>query len=218
MNVKTTYLSVYNFTSAILWLAIAINNVMDIFGIITGKYHTVYSTRYYDGFPHKLLVTTQALNAFIEISHSIIGVTKSPLAMTCLQFFARCSITIGVCYLLPESPGNFNRYAFPTLTIAWSCVELIRYPYYLYKINNVEPPKFLTWLRYSAFVLLYPMGLLSEPVVIYDSLDYVKSSFHYYFFMFGFCLYIPGFYFLYTYMFQLRNRAIKGHSKDRKVR
>lgn len=220
MNYKTAYLTAYNSASATLWLFIALLNIKDIIGIVTKLYDTVYSTHSYHEVPHKLLVYTQALNAFVEISHSIIGITKSPVSMTCLQFFARCSITIGVCYLIPESPGNFNAYAFPGLTIAWSSVELIRYPYYVYKINGIEPPQFLSWLRYSAFIVLYPLGLATEPIVIYNSLAYVKSIFHYYFFMFGFSLYIPGFYFLYTYMFKLRRKTQsetfkKGQNKTR---
>lgn len=204
------YLASYNIISSCLWLVIALNNIQDIAKILVPDVfgESIYSTRSYIDFPHKLLVATQFMNAIVEISHSVIGITRSSVSMTCLQFFARLSITIGVCYLVPESPGNFNKFAFPGLIIAWSSVELIRYPYYAIKLLNFGSPKWLDWLRYSAFLVLYPLGLLTEPMVIYDSLNYV-SGIHYYFFMVGFTLYIPGFYFLYSYMLKQRAKMKK---------
>ncbi|EGV64527.1 PTPLA-domain-containing protein [Yamadazyma tenuis] len=213
MSIKTTYLAVYNTVSGLLWFTIAIRTLIDVAGLVFPgsklASHSVYSTHAYDGFPHKLLVYTQSLNAVLEIGNSSLGITRSKVSITSLQFFARCSITIGVCYLTPESKGNFNPLVFPALVLTWSAAEIIRYPYYTLKALNINPPDWLDWLRYSGFLVLYPLGLATEPVVIYDSLEYVKSMFHYYFFVVGFTLYIPGFYFLYTYMLKQRKRVLR---------
>lgn len=207
------YLFLYNSISGALWGLIALINIKDIICLLKPDLAMAkdcfYLTQSYEGpFPHKLLVYVQAMNAAVEIFNSLVGITRSPVLMTCLQFFARLAITVGVCYLIPESPGNYNSWAFPGLLVAWSSVELIRYPYYALKISGRQPPAFLNWLRYSAFLVLYPLGLFTEPAVIYDSLAYTKNSFHYYFFVFGFSLYIPGFYVLYGYMLKQRKKVL----------
>lgn len=213
MSAKTSYLLIYNSISGVLWGLIALNNIKDIICVLNPGLEAaktcVYLTQTYDLFPHKLLVYVQAFNASMEIMNSVVGITSSPVLMTLLQFFARLAITIGVCYLIPDSPGNFNSWAFPGVLVAWSSVEIIRYPYYAFKIAGIDPPYFLHWLRYSAFMVLYPLGLFTEPVVIYDSLGHITSSFHYYFFVFGFSLYIPGFYVLYTYMLKQRKKVLR---------
>jgi very-long-chain (3R)-3-hydroxyacyl-CoA dehydratase len=37
-------------------------------------------------------------------------------------------------------------------------------------------PDFFTWLRFSAFILLYPAGLVSELVCMWDVIPLVESS------------------------------------------
>jgi very-long-chain (3R)-3-hydroxyacyl-CoA dehydratase len=44
----------------------------------------------------------------------------------------------------------------PTLLMTWAVSEVIRYPYYLAAVTK-KPPQLLEWLRYSAFIILYPM-------------------------------------------------------------
>ena len=48
--------------------------------------------------------------------------------------------------------------------VAWTLSETIRYPYYLTNLLNAKVP-LLTWLRYSAFIILYPVGGLGEALL-----------------------------------------------------
>jgi hypothetical protein len=45
-----------------------------------------------------------------------------------------------------------------TLLFCWCCSEVLRYSFYALKEVGVEVPKPLVWLRYSAFIVLYPLG------------------------------------------------------------
>lgn len=65
----------------------------------------------------------------------------------------------------------------------------------------------MQWLRYLAFIVLYPLGVVSEPWVVYKTLDYVLG-FYYWFLALGMFLYIPGFFQLYGYMFKQRRRYL----------
>jgi very-long-chain (3R)-3-hydroxyacyl-CoA dehydratase len=44
---------------------------------------------------------------------------------------------------------------------AWSMTEVIRYSYLALKLSGWDPYPFL-WVRYSSYLILYPVGILSE--------------------------------------------------------
>lgn len=48
------------------------------------------------------------------------------------------------------------------------CVQAIRYPWYAATLLN-DCPKWLTWLRYTAFIPLYPAGVVAEMILLYVS-------------------------------------------------
>lgn len=192
------YLFFYNFLSAFAWLAILAECVGD--SMPGGYYHTGN----FHGFPHKLMTITQSINALLEVAHAATGLVKSPLLSLLLQLFARLAI-VGISYFVPQSSGNFSP-SYAVLTIAWSMTEIVRYCFYAWKqTGNV--PYGLLWLRYLTFILLYPMGLLSEPVVVYKTLGYV-SDFYYWFLVSSMLLYVPGFFKLYKYMWRQRSRYL----------
>lgn len=54
---------------------------------------------------------------------------------------------------------------------AWCIAEIIRYAYYISQLFKQEK-KWITWLRYSAFIICYPIGLLTEFFVLYTVFKY----------------------------------------------
>ena len=59
--------------------------------------------------------------------------------------------------------------------LAWCLVEIVRYSYYATNLINVNIG-ILTWLRYTLFIILYPMGVTGEVWCYVDSLAYWKTS------------------------------------------
>lgn len=55
------------------------------------------------------------------------------------------------------------------MVFAWSATEIIRYSFYSGNLLGREVP-FLTYLRYTTFYVLYPIGALSEAGLIYATL------------------------------------------------
>lgn len=45
------------------------------------------------------------------------------------------------------------------MCVAWGVTEVVRYNWYWTKEAFGEAPRFLTWLRYSLFTFLYPLGV-----------------------------------------------------------
>jgi very-long-chain (3R)-3-hydroxyacyl-CoA dehydratase len=45
---------------------------------------------------------------------------------------------------------------------------MVRYPWYAATLMD-DCPSWLTWLRYTAFIPLYPIGVIAEMVLLYVS-------------------------------------------------
>ncbi|EIE27823.1 hypothetical protein COCSUDRAFT_83443 [Coccomyxa subellipsoidea C-169] len=123
----------------------------------------------------------------------------------------------------------WHHWAVPVLFIAWALADISRYPWYA-AAQIGTPPKLLTWLRYTAFVPLYPLGIFGgEMPLIYTSLPYLRDrqlhslrmpnslnyafSYHY-FALAGLYVILPAaFLQLYSYMLQQRSKRLSPRAK-----
>ncbi|KAF2973942.1 hypothetical protein EK904_001801 [Melospiza melodia maxima] len=100
--------------------------------------------------------------ALMEIMNSLIGLVKSPLIPSIVQIFGRnfvLFVILGTLEEMQSKPVVFFIFYF------WSIIELFRYPYYMLSCIGIEW-KPLTWLRYTAWIPLYPLGGLAEGVFV----------------------------------------------------
>ncbi|XP_071702677.1 very-long-chain (3R)-3-hydroxyacyl-CoA dehydratase PASTICCINO 2A-like isoform X2 [Rutidosis leptorrhynchoides] len=154
----------------------------------------------YEAIEKPLLLAQSA--AFFEILHSVIGLVRSPISAALPQISSRLYVVWGILY---------------------SFQEIIRYSFFGMKETFGSAPFWLLWLRYSTFLILYPLGIGSEVYLIYKALPYIKES--------GFCsarmpnkwnfsfdyfycailvlgVYIPGAPHLYGYMLGQRKKTL----------
>lgn len=61
------------------------------------------------------------------------------------------------------------------LLLAWGITEVIRYPFYAMKELG-EVPFALTWLRYTTFIVLYPLGVSSELAMVWLALPELRRT------------------------------------------
>jgi len=123
----------------------------------------------------------------MEVLHAALGFTPSSPALTLLQMVSR----LGVVAILNECPElKQDNFWVPMMLFAWCNAEICRYTFYscsllrdiatscqgmavalkLVKVKSVELadepvfniPYLLVWLRYSLFIVLYPMGVSGE--------------------------------------------------------
>jgi len=110
--------------------------------------------------------------AILEIVHAILGLVRSSPMVTAMQTFGRLGcIWLPINYI-PQSQTS------PGLTIvlfAWCLVEIVRYPFYAFNLINIKV-EILTWLRYSLFIILYPIGALGEMWCYFDALPFLATS------------------------------------------
>ncbi|KAF4663738.1 hypothetical protein FOZ61_001432 [Perkinsus olseni] len=162
--------------------------------------------------------------AVLEILHSVLGLVRANPVITTIQVYSRVQL-IYLHYRCREvadhSPGLLP------MVIAWSVTEVVRYSY-LGLHMSIGAPSFLKWLRYTLFLVLYPLGVYGEMRVIYDVLpvverDHILSVAMPNAFNFSFCfaaflkfllaIYLPGLYVQYTHMLHQRKKQLGGAAK-----
>ena len=119
--------------------------------------------------------------------------------------------------------------AYVSLLTAWSLSEVIRYLFYALNIIDLKVGV-ITWLRYSLFIVLYPIGVVSELTLLYTALPAVKTSsflsvtlpncfnvtfsLYYALIIFG-LLYLPMFPQLYFHVFAQRHKVLGQAQKQK---
>ncbi|KAH0484629.1 MAG: uncharacterized protein KVP18_000068 [Porospora cf. gigantea A] len=148
---------------------------------------------------------TQMLS-LLDVLHSWLRISKSGPLVTALQTGSRLAIVFlwGHCEAAHQTP------AFYGCVLAWSLAEVIRSVYYIVSLVAGEPewiPRVLVWIRYSGFIVLYPVGVASELLCVRKVL--LTSSTLRWAYWCLLLVYLPGFPYLYGHMLSLRSRKLK---------
>ncbi|KAF6254850.1 tyrosine phosphatase-like protein [Scenedesmus sp. NREL 46B-D3] len=179
--------------------------------------------------------------ALLEVVHAATGLVKSPVGITAMQVASRIWCLWGVVVpcasaVLPRgllSPGQQAALGLPgwaninfiSLMTAWGCSEVIRYGFFALKEALGRPPYFATWLRYTGFIVLYPLGVSSELTMAWLALPSIAqrglfstslpNAWNFGFSYYVACIlvmltYIPGLPQLYGYMLTQRRKVLGG--------
>ncbi len=177
-----------------------------------------------------LLVVCQSA-AVMEIFHALFKVVRSPVMTTFLQVFSRIMVLYGSLEL--GTTDVTNKSWCTQMLVAWALSEIIRYSYYVANLllEKDKIPSVMTWIRYSGFLVLYPMGISGEIACMYNGLSFVQKnkpytvelpnwynfSFSYYNFIWFALLgmYPYGSYVMYSYMLSQRKKTL-GDAKKAK--
>ncbi|KAL7651209.1 hypothetical protein ACMYSQ_010947 [Aspergillus niger] len=187
-SLRTTYLVTYNSINALLWLYIFSSIVVSPFQSPQTTYSTLEPwTRW-----------TQTI-AILEILHASLGLTRSPIFTTFTQIFARSVQVWAINYAYPETTSPSPAYKY--MLLAWSFADAIRYSYFAVLSAGAPVPSLLRWLRYSLFLILYPVGIGSEWWLMFQALRVtnslpVKALFIFFLFLYG-----PGEFFFPPYSY-----------------
>lgn len=128
---------------------------------------------------------------FLEVMHPIFGYVKGGALMPFMQIFGRALILF---VMLEHEPRIQVMPVVFYLFVVWSAIEVIRYIYlsiklfflnyllifyrYPFYISHLYKKNIglLTWLRYTAWIPLYPLGFLCESVIVFRNLIFIEQS------------------------------------------
>ncbi|CAO3633574.1 unnamed protein product [Mucor fragilis] len=206
-NFVEWYLLSYNQVSTMGWCWILFITVAHLYtneGDYTGVFDVVWPALSY--------VQTAAL---FEVLHSLLGWVRAPLMTTAMQVASRLFLVWAVNDVVPEIHTHWS---FTTMVIAWSIAECVRYIFYVFHLSGGEVPSVIMWARYNFFLVLYPVGVFSEMMMVYQALPYAKAIHPLYFYglIAVALIYIPGFPVLFSHMLGQRKRYMRGELKKKK--
>ncbi|BFY98189.1 hypothetical protein BsWGS_01229 [Bradybaena similaris] len=117
-------------------------------------------------------MTVCKIAAILEILHSLFKLVRTQVLMTVAQVGGQAFVLF---FLVMQEPRLQISPLCWYLFVAWSAIEVIRYPYYMLQLMNIEL-KFLTWLRYTLWMPLYPFGILTEATITFQSITYFSET------------------------------------------
>eukprot|EP00069_Balaena_mysticetus_P020366 bmy_12699T0 len=124
-------------------------------------FHTVADMMYFC----QMLAVVEAINAAI-------GVTKSSVIPSLFQLLGRNFILFIVFGTMEEMQ---NKAVVFFVFYVWSTAEILRYPFYMLSCIDMDW-KVLTWLRYTMWIPLYPLGCLAEAVSVIQSIPIFNET------------------------------------------
>lgn len=98
-----------------------------------------------------------------DVLHTALGFSKGNLLTSLGQQGIRNWVVFGIMAL----PGRSQ--AEGVACLMWSIAEAIRYAHYLFD------SKLTTWLRYTGFIVLYPVGYSAEMLMTYYRWDIITA-------------------------------------------
>lgn len=154
------YLVGYNTLSALLWLSVLAR--------------TALASSHYPAL-RLLVLFTQTL-AVLDVVHAAVRLVHAPVLTTLVQVAGRST----VLWLVVENyPSAAHTPFYPLMLLAWSAADAIRYLYFATRLVGGHQYQTLTWLRYSAFYLLYPLGTAGELGLVYHAVsDAFQLGYH----------------------------------------
>lgn len=95
-----------------------------------------------------------------------VGIVRTDPVTAAAQVASRYVAVWGVQYPFPALCASP---VYSSMLFAWSVTEVIRYTYLAVKLGGYEPAAF-TWVRYSSYLVLYPLGITSEMIQMWRAL------------------------------------------------
>ncbi|CAD6193423.1 unnamed protein product [Caenorhabditis auriculariae] len=218
MSAIKYYLAFYNAVLVFGWSIILVKSLSGISqGLSWAELYTSVETEV------KIFQTA----AVLEVVHSLLGFVRSPIGTTVMQVTSRVVLVWPILHSCATARHSIG---VPMLLVAWSVTEVIRYSFYALGLFNAVP-YVLTWMRYTFFYVLYPVGVSGELLTLFASLNEVHEKQLYSISMpnkvnmslsFWWVLvitaltYIPGFPQLYFYMIAQRKKVLGVNSEKKR--
>lgn len=165
-NMKKAYLLSFNFFQACTYGYILVNCILGVLNS-TKKDEILTLAPHFNAWKElgKYMIIAQVV-AFLETVNGIVGLSKTNWMTSLFQNIGRGMVVAVIHYNSAESEGADDIGVITYLMIVWCSIEVIRYPLYCLTLMKVKF-ELLIWLRYTAFIPLYPLGIVLEYATLF---------------------------------------------------
>lgn len=155
---RDAYLLLYNTTQLLLWSACLLSLIVT--QIRTGDHCTVFGScvrwaRY-----------GQLLSS-LEVVHASLGLAGGAASTAFVQQLGRNAVLFGVLAYVQLLPCT----SAVVLLGAWALADIVRYLFYIDGSRFV-----LIWLRYTLFIVLYPVGIGAELSIYLKTMAEIEAT------------------------------------------
>ncbi|KAH8896742.1 PTPLA-domain-containing protein [Thozetella sp. PMI_491] len=149
----------------------------------------------------------------IEVVHASIRLVPAAPLTTALQVAGRNTVIWAITRNYPNVSAREPAYFL--LQVAWNAADAVRYTYFAVDRAAGGVPGPLLWLRYNIFLVLYPIGFLSEIRLVYAVIEPSKSRnpLYQYLLWLGLSIYPIAFYILFGHMLSQRKKSKRKSTK-----
>ncbi|XP_061531914.1 very-long-chain (3R)-3-hydroxyacyl-CoA dehydratase isoform X2 [Phycodurus eques] len=159
ISLKTGFLFTYNLVQFLGFSWIFVNMTIRLLTFGQDSFYDTFHTISGVMFFCQILAAVEVLNAAF-------GVVRTGVIPTLIQVLGRNFILFVIFGCLEEMQ---NKPVVFFVFYLWSAIEIFRYPFYMVGCFNTEW-KILTWLRYSLWIPIYPLGVIAEAVAVIQSI------------------------------------------------
>jgi len=191
---KAQYLATVNATLSLLWFRVLYYSQLPM--VVEEK------TPLYQA-----LVATAA----IEIMHSMLRISKSPL----LPILLFNTVRLGVEYWVASAAASYTCVPHTLMIMAWSLGDGIRFA--CFALLSAFDSDFPKHIRYNVGPLLFPVGAFAEAwLVVHVANQQQTKDVHRYLLYAAACLWPVGFYPLYTQLLRQRRKFYQSTKQTKK--
>uniref|UniRef100_G3PY34 Very-long-chain (3R)-3-hydroxyacyl-CoA dehydratase n=1 Tax=Gasterosteus aculeatus TaxID=69293 RepID=G3PY34_GASAC len=159
LGLKKGYLFMYNLVQFLGFSWIFVNMTVRLFILGQDSFYDTFHTT------ADMMYFCQMM-AVLEVINPLLGLVKTGFFPAMIQVAGRNVILFVIFGSLEEMQ---NKPVVFFVFYLWSTIEIFRYPFYMLACISTEW-KLLTWLRYSLWIPLYPLGVVAEAVAVIQSL------------------------------------------------
>uniref|UniRef100_A0A3Q3NED7 Very-long-chain (3R)-3-hydroxyacyl-CoA dehydratase n=1 Tax=Labrus bergylta TaxID=56723 RepID=A0A3Q3NED7_9LABR len=159
LGLKKGYLFMYNLVQFLGFSWIFVNMTVRLFILGQDSFYDTFHTT------ADMMYFCQMM-AVLEVINPLLGLVKTGFFPSMIQVAGR-NVILFVIFGSLEDMQNKPVVFF--VFYLWSTIEIFRYPFYMLACMGTDW-KLLTWLRYSLWIPLYPLGVLAEAVAVIQSL------------------------------------------------
>ncbi|KAJ8252270.1 hypothetical protein COCON_G00215820 [Conger conger] len=159
LNLKKGYLFMYNLVQFLGFSWIFVNMTVRLFILREDSFYDTFHTI------ADMMYFCQIL-AVAEVINPALGLVRTGVFPALIQVVGRNVILFVIFGSLEEMQ---NKAVVFFVFYLWSIIEIFRYPFYMLACIDTQW-KMLTWLRYTIWMPLYPLGVLAEAVAVIQSL------------------------------------------------
>jgi very-long-chain (3R)-3-hydroxyacyl-CoA dehydratase len=114
--------------------------------------------------------------AVFEVMNALLGFAGANWLLTATQVASRLLIVVLLNLIPMEILVERDVFSgFAVVSIAWSVTEIVRALFYLTELFD-KPLRFITFARYTFFILLYPIGVMGEFLVMHTFVSWREYS------------------------------------------